>query len=211
MQLNVKATFREVTDALAEVGLTPEVLNDAILRGETARDNCTANDPPNSPGFYSWAGTVRALRDILVPLGWVRNDDVNYSRVVNLELNVAIAVVTGDEATGNRDFSPKTKYPKGPATQAAVTLNQNSLFDGPSVPEVEAETENTWITWMLLRKRSADTIYAELSLPSAMSKDGQVERWESRIILEPMTFDPLIDINDDSGEPPIDVLVRRRS
>src|SRR5438105_6743044 len=139
MQPNVKATFREVTDALAELGLTPEVLNDAILRGETARDSCTANDPPNSPGFYSWAGTGRALRDILVALGWVINDDVNYSRVVNEELNIAIAVVTGDEATGNRDFSPKTKYPKGPATQAAVTVNQASLFGETSGP-AEDET-----------------------------------------------------------------------
>ncbi|HKP38491.1 MAG TPA: hypothetical protein VJT71_16650 [Pyrinomonadaceae bacterium] len=210
MQPNVKATFREVTDALAELGLTPDILNDAILRGETARDSCTANDPPNAPGFYSWAGTVRALRDILVPLGWVRNDDVNYSRIVNEVLNIAIAVVTGDEATGNRDFSPKTKYPKGPATQAAVTLNQDSLFGSSSAP-TEGETENNRITWMLLRKRNGDTVYAELSLPSLMSKDGQVERWESRIILEPMTFDPLIDVGEDSSEPPIDVLVRRRS
>lgn len=210
MQPNVKATFREVTDALAELGLTPDILNDAILRGETARDSCTANDPPNAPGFYSWAGTVRALRDILVPLGWVRNDDVNYSRIVNEVLNIAIAVVTGDEATGNRDFSPKTKYPKGPATQAAVTLNQDSLFGQSSAP-TEGETENNRITWMLLRKRNGDTVFAELSLPSLMSKDGQVERWESRIILEPMTFDPLIDVDEDSSEPPIDVLVRRRS
>ena len=207
---NVKASFREVTDALAELGLTPDILNEAILRGETARDSCTANDPPNAPGFYSWAGTVRALRDILVPLGWVRNDDVNYSRIVNDELNIAIAVVTGDEATGNPDFSPKTKYPKGPATQAAVTVNQDSLFSELSAP-TEDEPEYPWITWMLLRKRSGTTVFAELSLPSAMSKDGQVERWESRIILEPMSFDPLIDLNEDSGEPPIDVLVRRRS
>ena len=210
MQPNVKATFREVTDALADLGLTAEILYDAILRGETARDSCTANDPPNAPGFYSWAGTVRALRDILVPLGWVRNDDVNYSRIVNEVLNIAIAVVTGDEGTGNRDFNPKTKYPKGPATQAAVTLNQDSLFGQFSAP-TENENENNWITWMLLRKRNGNTVYAELSLPSLMSKDGQVERWESRIILEPMTFDPLIDIDEDSGEPPIDVLVRRRS
>ena len=210
MQPTVKTSPREVTDALTKIGLTNGLLLDAILRGENSRDSCTINDPPSAPGFYSWAGTVRALRDILIPLGWVRNDDVNYSRVVNAELNIAIAVVTGDEGTGNKDISPKTKYPKGPATQAAVSCNQGNLF-GMETPEPELEAEEGWTTWMLLRKRTGDLVYAELSLPSLMSKDGQVERWETRIILEPMTFDPLIDIDDDSGEPPIEVLVRRRS
>jgi hypothetical protein len=210
MQPNVKTSPRDITDALAELGLTVEILSDAILRGENARDSCTANDPPSAPGFYSWAGTVRALRDILIPLGWMRNDDVNYSRVVNAELNVAIAVVTGDEGTGNKDMSPKTKYPKGPATQAAVSCNQGNLFGNGDAPEPEAEPDDNRITWMLLRKRTGDTVYAELSLPSLMS-DGQVERWEGRIILEPMTFDPLIDVEDDSSEPPIDIVVRRRS
>ncbi len=210
MQPTVKTSPREVTDALTKIGETNGLLLDAILRGENSRDSCTINDPPSAPGFYSWAGTVRALRDILIPLGWVRNDDVNYSRVVNAELNIAIAVVTGDEGTGNKDISPKTKYPKGPATQAAVSCNQGNLF-GMETPEPELEAEEGWTTWMLLRKRTGDLVYAELSLPSLMSKDGQVERWETRIILEPMTFDPLIDIDDDSGEPPIEVLVRRRS
>lgn len=211
MQPNVKTSPRDVTDALSVLGLTNEILLEAILRGENSRDNCTLNDPPSAPGFYSWAGTVRALRDILVPLGWRKNDDVNYSRVVNSELNLAIAVVTGDEGTGNKYLNPKTKYPKGPATQAAVNCNQGKLFGTTETPEPEAEGENGWTTWMLLRKRVAEVVYAELSLPSLMSKDGQVERWETRIILEPMTFDPLIDVGDDSGEPPIDVLVRRRS
>jgi hypothetical protein len=211
MQPNIKTSPREVTDALSVLGLTNEILLDAILRGENSRDNCTINDPPSAPGFYSWAGTVRALRDILVPLGWSKNDDVNYSRVVNGDLNIAIAVVTGDEGTGNKYLNPKTKYPKGPATQAAVSCNQGNLFGTTETPEPEVEAENGWTTWMLLRKRTGDTVYAELSLASLMSKDGQVERWETRIILEPMTFDPLIDVGDDSGEPPIDVFVRRRS
>ena len=210
MQPNTKTSPREVADALSELGLTVEILSDAILRGENARDACTINDAPSAPGFYSWSGTVRALRDILIPLGWIRNDDVNYSRVVNETLNIAISVATGDEGTGNRNMSPKTKYPKGPATQAAVITNQGNLFSTES-PEPEAESDEKWTTWMLLRKRTGDTVFAELSLASLMSKDGQVERWETRIILEPMTFEPVFDVGDDSGEPQIDVLVRRRS
>jgi hypothetical protein len=212
MEPIIKSSVRDITDALTDMGLTIDILIDASLRGETARDSCTANDPPSAPGFYAWSGTVRGLRDILIPLGWRRNDDVNYSRVVNEDLNIAIAVVTGDEGTGNPAVSPKTKYPKGPATQAAVNTNQGSLFPAAEILQPETESNNRWITWMLLRKRAGDTVFAELSLPSLMSKDGQVERWETRIILEPMTFEPpLFDADDDSGEPPIDVLVRRRS
>lgn len=107
MEVAVKTSVIEVTEALAQIGLTKEILRDAILRGEAGRDSCTANDAPGAPGFYAWAGTVRGLRDILTPRGWTRNDDVNYSRVINPDKSIAIAVVTGDEGTGNKDVSPR--------------------------------------------------------------------------------------------------------
>jgi len=209
MQASIKVSIIEVVNALAQMGLTNEILSDAILRGEIARDSCTANDAPGAPGFYAWAGTVRALRDILMPQAWTRNDDACYSRVVNPDKSIAIAVVTGDAGTGDKDANPKTKYPKGTATQAAVSSNQWSLF-GESA-SVEDEPAETWITWMLLRKRTGDSVFAELSLPSSMTREGQVESWQTRIILTPILIDPNIDVEDDSSEPPIDVPVRRRS
>jgi hypothetical protein len=209
MQASVKASAIEIANALAQLGLTSEILSEAILRGEIARDSCTANDAPGAPGFYAWAGSVRALRDILMPLGWTRNDDVCYSRVVNPDRSVAIAVVTGDDGTGKRDANPKTKYAKGAATQAAVISNQGFLFGQLASDEVEAP--ETWVTWMLLKKRTGDSVFAELSLPSSMSKDGQVESWQTRIILAPILVDPNIDVEDDSSDAPIDVPVRRRS
>src|SRR5689334_19316059 len=109
----IRTSAIEVVDALAQMGLTVENLTEAILRGEIARDSCTANDAPGAPGFYAWNGTVRALRDILMPDGWDRNDDVCYSRVISPDKSIAIAVVTGDDGTGKRDACPKTKYPKG--------------------------------------------------------------------------------------------------
>lgn len=210
MEVAVKTRVIEVTEALAQLGLTKKILRDAILRGEAGRDSCTANDAPGAPGFYAWAGTVRALRDILTPKGWTRNDDVNYSRVINPDRSIAIAVVTGDEGTGNKDASPKTKYPKGPATQAAVTSNQWSL-QFVEFTTVEDDLLETWITWMLLKKRTRDSVFSELSLPSSMTTDGQVESWQTRIILDPMLIDPNIEFESDSSETPIDVPVRRRS
>jgi len=209
----VNTSTIDVVNALKQLGLTPEILIEAIRRGEIARDRCTANDPPNAPGFYAWAETVRALRDILMPQRWMRNDDANYSRVVNADKTIAIAVVTGDDGTGIRDASPKTKYPKGPATQAAVFSNQQSLqFEGFAAVEDEVdEVAGSWVTWMLLRKRTGDSVFAELSLPLSMTREGQVESWRIRIILDPLLIDPNIEVEDDSSEPPIDVPVRRRS
>ena len=104
----------EVTDALAEIGLSFDVLRDAMLAGETARDSCTANDPSNAAGFDAWARTVRALRERLTLAGWVRNDSDGLPTVIAPSGEIAIVVATGDEATGDRDKTPKTKYPKGP-------------------------------------------------------------------------------------------------
>lgn len=212
----VKKTRIEVTDALAELGLDEQTLVDAILQGETARDSCTANDPPIAPGFNAWAITVRVLREELIPKKWTRNDAGNYSTVVSPDEAIAIAVVTGDENTGLADAVPTSKYPKGPATQAAVSANERYLF-----PEMEAirqaeaaevEAAEKRITWMLLKRRSDDLVYAELSLPASMTKDGNVEEWLTRIILGPTPIDESgMVVDEDSSEEPIDVPVRRRS
>jgi hypothetical protein len=203
----------DVVNALAQLGLTPDILIESIRRGEIGRDSCTKNDPPNAPGFYAWAGTVRALRDILMPQKWMRNDEDCYPRVINADKTIAITVVTGDDGTGKSSANPKTKYPKGAATQAAISCNQQSLRfeEFPPIEDEADETAETWITWMLLRKRTGDSVFAELSLPSSMTKDGQVESWQTRIILDPILIDPNIEVEDDSSEPPIDVPVRRRS
>lgn len=144
-----------------------------------------------------------------MPLKWTRNDNGGYSRVINPDRSIAIAVVTGDDGTGNKDVIPKTKYAKGTATQAAVSCNQEYLF--ADFRPIEDNTPETWITWMLLKKRMDDSVFAKLSLPSSMTKEGQVESWQTRIILNPILIDPNIEVEDDSSESPIDVIVRRRS
>ena len=120
MRETIKDGQIEVTNALTELGLTNEILREAILTGEAARDNCTANDPPSAPGFAAWARTVRALREILLPNNWSKNDDNNLSTVVSPDGSFAIAVVTGDEGSGQAGAKPQTKYPKGPATIAVI-------------------------------------------------------------------------------------------
>lgn len=217
MEANVKRGTIVVANALAELGLDSEILREAILEGEGARDSCTRNDPPAAPGFDAWAKSVRRLREILIPKKWVRNDDGNYSTVVSPDGTIAIAVVTGSDGTGVPDQIPKVKHPKGSETKAAVDRNVRYLFPEMNAAAereaAEREAAEKRITWMLLKRRDENTVFAELSLPAKISEAGQVEKWEVRIILEPTDVQPTIDVGDnsDSGDLPIDVPVRRRS
>jgi hypothetical protein len=208
--VKIKTKPYEIINALHALGrgLTVEVLEQTIKRGEIARDNCTKNDPPSTPGYNAWSNTVRALRDLLTPQGWERNDDQNYSTVISPAKDVAIAVATGNEGTGDETQEANTKYPRGTATQTAVDMNafMFKLFE-PTQDEI---AEANRATWMLLKKRVGDTVYAELSLPAAMTKDGFVDYWDTRIILSPITIDPAIVLPDDSTED-IDIKVIRKS
>jgi hypothetical protein len=205
-----------VNRALADLGLRPEYVRDAVLAGESARDSCTANDPRNAPGFFAWARCVRALREILAPLGWIRDDEDALETAINPDGSIAIDVVTGNDETGIPEPTamPNTKYPKGPATGRAINSNRDTLFEALEWEEGAIERSNAAKrqTWILLRKRvSDDLLRAELSLPESMTEQGFVERWSIRIILDIDIGPALARQSSGPSEPIIDVPVRRRS
>lgn len=213
MQATVKKGVVEVKKSLALLGLSEEILREAISKGEIARDTCTDNDPPCAPGFDAWARTVRALRESLIPKGWKRNDDAMLSTVESPDGLTAIAVVTGDDGVGQEKANPRTKYPRGAATGAAVSRNQAYLFpEMNNVPEDDGMTKKQ-IMWMLLRhrKKGAESVSVELSLPASMTKGGEVTAWLTRIILDPITVEATVEVEDDQTDQGIDVPVRRRS
>lgn len=84
----------DVHGRLSDLGVTEQALSDAVRRGYLAYSNCTANHPPLIPGIWAWGETVRALREYLLPLGWTRSDEDNYSLVINPSGEIAIAVAT---------------------------------------------------------------------------------------------------------------------
>lgn len=210
---------RDVESRLAQLGLEEEKLAQIVKRGYLAFTNCTPNDPPLYPGFSAWATMVRALREYLLPKEWERCDDNNYSLVINPEGNMAIAVATGDDATGRNDALPTTKSSKGPSTAEAVISNQVQLDFGFPLIEVPGSTrpvsdEEKRMTWILLVHRAQGEVRCELSLPTSMGLDGRVDGWRERIILGAIPTDPsVLEITPPSppDQPDINVDVKRRA
>lgn len=179
----------EVADRLALLDLSADLLRDAVAMGEAARNSCTENDAISTPGFLAWSRTLRGLRELLAPMGWSKEVDRGFETTVAPNGKFAVAVATGDEATGRISGSPKTRHPKGSSTAAAIAQNQLSLFDEsePIAPRVATVVER--VTWFLLIARGVDEVRCELSLPKAIGDDGRVESWAERIVLASVSCD----------------------
>lgn len=178
-----------VDERLEALGISRQILYDAIMAGEAARATCTSNDPPILPGLLAWGRTVRALGELLAPLGWKRRDEGNYSTIEDGRLGIAIAVATGDEATGDVRLLPRTKYPKGPITARVVERNNQQLRLFEDLEERSPADESTDVqaalTWILLIARVGDEVRFELSLPAEIGDDERIEAWTERLILDP--------------------------
>lgn len=187
----------EVVSELAALHTDQERLHGAIAAGEEARNRCTAHHPPSAPGLSAYFEGTRAFRDLHVgsadsdpPPGgrWSADDSGNYAVTVAPTGEFAVVISSGDAATGNPDRTPKTAHEKGPRTKEAVDATQAMLF-----PEEQIYSQNGKIegrpTWFLLRHRIAETVFAELSLPSIIEKK-RIVAWHRRIILAPVLLAP---------------------
>lgn len=211
----IRFEYSDVATRLIELGLDQMDVQEPVMQGMLARSECTLNDPPIFPGFTTWARTVRVLREKLIPKHWTRSDEGNYPLVVNPAGNLAIAVASGDEGTGNPMSNPMTKSTKGPRTQSAIEVNQyqSSLFDAFPEFEIPETSNNDRVTWILLQHydQSKKEVRFELSLPSSYS--GKVDGWSERIILTALPFDPTtaIPVPVLPSLPDIDIPLRRRA
>jgi hypothetical protein len=198
------------TDRLAELGLTPEVLDRALRGADAEARTYTPLDPPNMAGMARYSRTVRLLREQLLPLGWWYDNPRNLARTVSPDRRVAIIAAYGDAATGYPDVVPSTRYEKGVATVAAVNRNFVQLalpIDfGDGLP---AELDDTGTaTWMLLYHVTDEEIRAELSLPDSMV-DGYIDTWLERIVLPPVPMAESPRVERVAAEP--EVVVARRA
>lgn len=182
----------EVSSRLAAMGLSEEILREAIEQGQAAWAGCTSNHPVQFPGVYGWAETVAGLRERLLPGGWTRSNEGNLALTVNRAGTLALTVSTGDEFTGDRTTEPCTKFRKGARTISAVSdnMDQYRLFPDMQLTAEDLRALNSKETWMLLIRRDvqAHGVRCELSRPINVNDEGKVDGWAERIILSSIPF-----------------------
>jgi hypothetical protein len=199
---------REAVDArLAELGLSAALLTTAVEEGQAEAARCTLNDAPMAQGFLAWDRTLRALRERLIPRGWVR-DNGDLPTVKDPASGVAIAVASGDEFVGDPEVNPTTRNPRGPSTIKAVQSNGQQTFLPPgSVDRDKVEAAANY--WLLFNANPAEgLLQIELSKPSLIDGSGYVTAWFERIILPPTPLPStpvLVDASQLPAAPDFDV------
>ena len=209
MEAAVVTKDQDVAGRLNQLGLTLEVLAEAVRLGEARRADCTPNHPKNLPGFIGWGEIVRELRDRLLPHGWKRCSAGGLETVVSPDCKIAIAVRNGDDATGLAHRNPKPTHPFGTTLKDAAICNQITISCLDPKDELE-ELPAGCLTWVLLVHSSEHEVRSELSLP-ILGEDRSPPEWESRIILPPIVKDATRLIQTPETEPSIEIKLERRA
>lgn len=203
----------EIASRLEQLGVTEVALREAIYQGHLQRTRLTLNHPRTFPGLVMWGEIVAALRDQLRHLDWIRQDVGSFPVTVNEALNLAIAVASGDEGTGNPYAHPSNRSKKGRNTVEAIEANrQMVLLFEEFMQEVKEDVEGNQ-TWILMHHTDTTKgeIRFELSLPADIGNDGKITSWSERILLGSISFDDdLVEILQPGG-PDIDIEIRRKA
>jgi hypothetical protein len=166
------------------MGVKGEDCREALSIGYQHASTCTSNHPLSLAGFDAWGWSLGHLRELLIQRGgWTIDRTGNFETVLNESEGIAIAVVAGDSGTGLANgFPPRTRTPRGPATERAVEHNQLNLLGA-------VQNEGHLQTWLLMHflDSMASEIRAELSLPNDISQKV-IDSWEERILFEPIPY-----------------------
>ena len=185
----------EVDAELERMGLSRQLIHDALKYAQPYVAECTEHDVRPAAGFNRYNKTLRHLRDRLVPQGWVSINDMLPS-VDHPGRKISLTVGRGDEATGNPDpyAKPSTKYPRGMASMFAIANNGNLMFDleffreqrelATKLRELKkSRAAKELDTWWLLVHPVGDSVMCELSLPTGVGKNRKISDWKRRIII----------------------------
>ncbi|WP_330340288.1 hypothetical protein [Streptomyces sp. NBC_00557] len=182
---------------LAALGTKLEYLHPALRAGEIARRTATPNHPANTPGTRAYQEHVRIIREMHIQHeGWKRLLHDHLELVCNSDKTIAIGVMIGDAATGERANPPRNLHRRGAATARAAEVNaQLELFPHPMRRDeivLSAEETDRLQIWFLVSYRievgEKVHIHNELSLPGEVV-NGYVTKWKRRIPLPVLEMD----------------------
>jgi hypothetical protein len=174
----------EIDARMASLSLSRDLIVDAIVEGNDQRGMRHTFDPVMLGGVNAWGRTVRKLSEAFCndAWQWQRDDIYSQPRIYNTELSIALLVQSGNASTGSPRAHPKTKYPKGLRTEAAVRMNAAGQLFGPLEGERQP-IKGPLTTWLLLIHSYRGEVRAELSLPNGMDKRHYVADFSERMIL----------------------------
>lgn len=176
----------EVENELEALALDREGLLDAVDKIVTARNNCTKNDVPAARGTQAYLTGTRVLRDLYCPRGWEKCEDGGMACILHPDRMIKVIMVNTDDATGLNipGRPPENRNKKGPATDQAVSLNQQLVFEGFEVAEnvIRLDQQSGIQHWFLMVYAQGDVVRAELSYP-ARFKRGFFKAFRKRIVL----------------------------
>lgn len=185
-----------VTTALADLGLTDQILTGAVAAGITEASRTTLNDPKTAFGYIFWQSAVRFIRESLTSDGndWERRDRRGFPTILNPRREIAIGVSSGDASVGLPDKEPRTRNSKGPEIEAIIMRNQLSFHDAFVLPEDDllrpvVQPKETYLLLYFYDELKHET-RSELALPIRMDQDGLITGWKRRLILEAIPHQP---------------------
>lgn len=192
--------------------LQPELFSEVMEVGLRARHEATPSHAVTAAGSYQWHANVPALREPLQYLGWTRKDPKNCPIIISPDRSVAIAVMTGDEDTGNPDGIPSNRSKKGKFLEEQIKLNNAFNRQYTLFKEDKGSGRHATELWVLLYHHDAirKEVRYELSLPSDFRKKNIIG-WTERILLGHITEAPSILVKDIETSPPIEVFVEPKT
>lgn len=178
--------YEEVRNRLEQLGLTVELLQEVVRHYAIYLNSQTEDHPTWGRGITPASEAIYALRNILRPLGWSREEEKGFALTIHPNNELAINIAKGDEGTGNPKAKVTSSSEKGICTEEALNENEQYSFD-LMVPEVVGVVPKR-PTWYLIVRKKADGMHAEFSLPIGLV-EKKICEWRERIILPKTSID----------------------
>lgn len=195
-EMDMYAEPARVASRLAALGLEWDELMESVRAGFIAQWNTTEHHPKTAGGFNRWSEGFAALCDPLAKRGWRKIEIENVPLVVDDTRKIAIAVQSGNRATGIDPASDaagmnlRTRRPKGPGAGYLIdetTGVQPSLLallgEGTPPEWVRPHHLHGYSLYLLLSFEDAGGGRAELARPKFITATGEITDWSERIIL----------------------------
>lgn len=179
----------EVANRLVALGTSRELLLEVVEAVETAKSECTANDPNGARGWRGWQMGTRRNREIHVGMGdWIKDDTDQVPSIVSKKFGIRIVVCNTDDGTTIESRTPQNYSKKGAATDRAVDVNQLSLFDAiggdgvvVSINKMQSSVGPV-LTYYLCVYSDGDDRRAELACPVSV-ENGFFTNFVERIFI----------------------------